>query len=43
MIYDTEKFYGNNLTESDAKKNRKLFIVYLKKKVIRGGWCENFH
>jgi len=28
--------YGNSLTESDAKKNRKLFIVYVKKKVIGG-------
>ena len=36
MIYNTDKFYGNSLTESDAKKNRKLFILYVKKKVIRG-------
>ena len=36
MIYDTDKFYGNSLTESDAKKNRKLFILYVKKKVIGG-------
>lgn len=35
MIYDTDKFYGNSLTESDAKKNRKLFIVYVKMYMLK--------